>query len=146
MRILKELGVLSIVFTLALVGRAQAQGYTCKSSDFFSDMMIRQVNGSIADTASRSALGLPNVPPAQVTLAADAAFCNRAVLALDTLAHSQHPTEPMPSPGSGGYYVLKVGTYTGVAVPDTTATGPRTSYAPLFLFDSLWKFVSIIGL
>jgi len=146
MRIFSGSSRLSIVFVLAFIGNAQAQGYTCKSGDFYSDMMIRQINSSIADPASRSALGLPNVPSSQVNLATDAGACNRAVLALDTLAHSQHPTEPMPSQGTGAFYVLTIGTYTGVALPDSAPAGKKPGYVPLFLFDPIWHFVSIIGL
>jgi hypothetical protein len=146
MHIFNSSSMLSILFALAFIGRAEAQGYTCKSQDFFSDMMIRQIKSSIADPASRSALGLPNVPSTQVTLATDAALCNRAVLAVDTLAHSQHPTEPMPPQGAGAFYVLKVGTYTGVALPDSAPAGKTPAYAPLFLFNPTWGFVSIIGL
>jgi hypothetical protein len=146
MRLFCGSGRLSILFALAFIGNAQAQGYTCKPGDFFSDMMIRQINWSIADPASRSALGLPNVPSSQVTLATDAATCNRAVLALDTLAHSQHSTEPMPPQGTGAVYVLTIGTYTGVAPLDSAQDSKRMGYAPLFLFDSLWHFVSVIGL
>lgn len=118
--------------------------YTCQPSDFYSDMMIRQINSSIADTASRRALGLPNVPSSQVTLATDAALCNRAGLALDSLANSQHPNEPRPPQGTRAFYVLKIGTYTGISLLDSTLT--KRSYAPLFLFDPIWQFVSIIGL
>jgi hypothetical protein len=137
---------LSIAFALVLIRTAHAQGYTCKSRDFFSDMMIRQISSSIADTTSRRASGLPNVPSSQVTLATDPTVCNRAMLAVDTLAHSQHPAEPMPPQGTGSFYVLKIGSYTGVALPDSAPAGRIRTYAPLFLFDSVWHFVSIIGL
>jgi len=140
-------GLFSIVFSLTFPGTAQAQGYTCKSGDFFSDMMIRQIKSSVADPASRKALGLPNVPASQVALATDSTLCNRAMLAVDTLAHSQRPAEPMPPQGTGSFHVLKIGSYTGVALPDDSAAAARIrTYAPLFLFDSRWHFVSIIGL
>jgi hypothetical protein len=135
-----------MLLTIAVTAGAGAQGYSCKAADFFSDMTIRQLKWSIADTASRRALGLPNVPASQVTLAADATLCNRAMLALDTLAHSQHPTQPMPPQGTGAHYVFKVGTYTGVALLDSGSTGRISDYTPLFLFDPVWKFVNILGM
>lgn len=143
---LNKCGRIALLLTIAVAARSGAQGYTCKAADFFSDMMIRQLNWSIADTASRRVLGLPNVPASQVTLAADAMFCNRALLALDTVAHSQHPTQPMPPQGTGAHYVFKVGTYTGVALLDSGSAGRIRHYTPLFLFDPVWKLVNILGM
>jgi hypothetical protein len=146
MRHLIGLTQLAIGLSLASIGTAQAQSYTCKPADTLSNIMLSQINSSIADTVSRRALGLPNVPTSQVTLASDAVLCNRAGVALDTLAHSQHPNQPMPPQGSGSYYVLKIGTYTGIAVIPSGSNGKKPSYAPLYLFDPIWKFVNTIGL
>ncbi len=137
--------LITLAIALISVNRAAgAQGYTCKPSDFYSDMMIRQINWSVADTASRRALGLPNVPSSQVTLATNNALCNRAGLALDSLANSQHPNDPPPPQGTAAYYVLTIGTYTGVSLLGLPPNKP--GYAPLFLFDPIWKFVNIIGM
>jgi hypothetical protein len=136
-----------IILTIAVVSISRAaggQGYTCKPSDFYTDMMIGQINASIADTASRRVLGLPNVPPAQVTLATDSVLCNRAGLALDSLANSQHPNDPPPPQGTSAYYVFTIGTYTGVSLLGFPPNKP--GYAPLFLFDPIWKLVTTIGL
>lgn len=136
---------ITLAIALISVNRATgAQGYTCKPSDFYSAMMIRQINASIADTASRRVLGLPNVLSSQVTLATDNVLCNRAGLALDSLANSQHPNDPPPPQGTAVYYVLTIGTYTGVSLLGSPPNKP--GYAPLFLFDPTWKFVNIIGL
>ena len=122
---------------------AGAQAYSCHVSDVHSTKMIRDVNASVADTSVRRVLGLPNVPPAQVVLATDAAFCNRAGLALDSVAHAQHPDRPQPPQGTGSYYVIKIGTYTGVANINPNSTN---GYLAFFIFGPLWELKSIAAM
>jgi hypothetical protein len=120
----------------------RGQGYTCKPSDTYSAMMIKSINSAIADTTTRRVLSLPNVPPAQVTLATDPVLCNKAGLAVDSVAHAQHLGNPMPSHGTGAYYVIRIGTYAGVTHLDS----PNTHFAPLFIFGPLWEFLGFAGL
>ena len=138
---------LIVGFTLAcvwgLATESGAQGYSCHASDAYSTKMIRNVNASVADTSARRVLGLPNVPPAQVVLATDAIFCNRAGLAVDSVAHAQHPDRPQPPQGAGSLYVIKIGTFTGVANINPNATN---SYTALFIFGPLWDLKSIGGM
>jgi hypothetical protein len=134
------LSVSAISLLTATAIEAQAQGYTCKASDSYSAIIIRQVNASIADTISRRALGLPNVAPSQVTLATDPSLCNRAGLGIDSVALSQHPSKPQPAQGSDAYYVIKIGTYTGATRVDPT--GGR-HHAAFFIFGPAWELISV---
>jgi hypothetical protein len=140
--------MLNIAVTVAcacgLTTETRAQSYSCHESDFYSAKMIRDVNASIADTSVRRALGLPNVAPGQVILATDPAFCNRAGLAIDSVSHAQHPDHPKPPQGSGSYYVIKIGTYTGVARINPTAS--ETKYVAFFIFGPLWELIKIGGM
>lgn len=133
----------SIACVCGFATAARAQGYSCHVSDAHSTKMIKDLNASIADTSVRRVLGLPNVPPAQVVLATDAAFCNRAGLAVDSVAHAQHPDRPKPPQGTGSYYVIKIGTSTGVANMNSHTTN---SYLALFIFGPLWELKSIAGM
>lgn len=133
----------SIACVWGFATEARAQGYSCHGSDALSTKMIRDVNASVADTSVRRVLGLPNVPAAQVVLATDAAFCNRAGLAVDSVAHAQHPDRPQPPQGTGSYYVIKIGTSTGVANINPHSTN---GYLALFIFGPLWDLKSIAGM
>jgi hypothetical protein len=134
------LTISGIGLLIATANTGQAQGYTCKASDPYSAIIMRQVNASIADTISRRALGLPNVAPSQVTLATDPSLCNRAGLAIDSVAHSQHPSKPQPPQGSDAYYVIKIGTYTAATRVDPT--GGR-HHAAFFIFGPAWELISV---
>jgi hypothetical protein len=131
----------SIACVLTTEGRAQA--YSCRASDGLSAKMIRDINASVADTSSRRILGLPDVAPSEVVLATDSAFCNLAGLAVDSVAHAQHPDRPKPPQGAGAYYVIKIGSYTGVGILNPNSTN---SYVPFFIFGPLWELRSIAGL
>jgi hypothetical protein len=133
----------STACVLGFATEVRAQGYSCHASDFYSTKMIRDVNASVADTSVRRVLGLPNVSPADVVLATDAAFCNRAGLAVDSVAHAQHPDNPQPPQGAGAYYVIKIGTYTGVA--NINPNSPN-GYLAFFIFGPLWDLKSVAAM
>jgi len=122
-----------------------AQSYSCHERDVVSDLLIRKITASVTDSVDRRVLGLPNVSPFQIVLATDPAFCNRAGLAIDSIAHAQHPDRPKPLHGTGSYYVIKIGTHTGVARIDTSKKNPN-DWVGLFIFGPLWDLKSIAAM
>ena len=134
---------LGITIVTVPANSVRAQGYTCHASDWISAKMIRHINASIADTIVRTRLGLPKVPAAQVVVSTDPTLCNLAGLAIDSVAHSQHPDKPKPPQGTGEYYVIKIGTYTGAARVNLNSSN---DFVAFFVFSPMWELKSVVAM
>lgn len=129
--------ILSILLSAFILARPAFGQATCHAADENSAAVIDAIN-RVMDSGQAQArldLGVPLVPPSEITLVADSATCARAGQAVDSLLHVWNPTATIPS-WQTPLYVFKIGT--SYAAMDRS-TPNQDAYWVMF-FTSAWAF------